>query len=204
MKRDPSGVRSADRPRRSFLVVLSRGGPPPGRYHDRVPPQHQRPARPLPRPIRAVLVEHVRYNCAGDFAVAWADFEPAAQGQGADDAFGFVVAVPPRCRVPERPLPPEMAEAFGAGVLAQWKEEGGGACPFAVRVILRDAIWDDTFSKSASFRMAGAFAAYEALTSLAEGRPPSPVVTSPIRRESRRPQMRRLPALPAPRRLDVE
>jgi len=142
-----------------------------------------RPALPRPPlPPRALRGVHVRYilqGACGPFAVTWTDVEPLPDGAGADDLV-LVDDLPEETAqdgsFPEKsgPLPEEYREAFFTGVREAMERKGRGRPPFAVRVVLRDAVWHLVDSSEHGFRLAGVYTVLETLACFKEGRDPRP------------------------------
>ncbi|MFC4565555.1 hypothetical protein ACFO4E_27170 [Nocardiopsis mangrovi] len=128
----------------------------------------------LPRAVPGVYVRHImQTGCPGYFAMVWADAEPLP-GDAAED-IAFTDDLPARPADGREPLPPEFTAAFGTGVRDALALRGGGRSPFAVHVVLRDALWHEVDSNEYAFRAAGRLAAKEILDCVAEGRAPRPV-----------------------------
>ncbi|NYJ33020.1 hypothetical protein [Nocardiopsis aegyptia] len=127
------------------------------------------PLPPLPRPVRGVHVRAVLQTaCPGYFALVWLDAEP---GHGGTD-MEFADGLPDTS--PREFLPAEFRSAFAKGVREGLARLGGGRSPYAVRIVLRDALWSEIDSNTRSFEAAGGYAATEILACVREGRDPRP------------------------------
>ena len=135
---------------------------------------------PLPRPVIGVFVRQIiQTACPGHFAVVWADAEPFPEAATAGEAVEFVDDLPTGCYDvcgrTEAPLPAEFVTAFEQGFQEGWRLRGRGRPPYAVRVVLRDAIWHEIDSNPWGFQAAGRHAAGEVLDCVREGREPRQV-----------------------------
>ncbi|MEU3137841.1 hypothetical protein ABZ645_00565 [Nocardiopsis alba] len=148
---------------------------------------------PLPRPITGVFVRQVvQTACPGHFALMWLDAAPPPEGAETDRAVDVVDDLPPLCREPLAPLPGDFARAFAEGFRRRWSILGPDRSPpYAVRIVLRDALWHEVDSNTHGFERAGVLAADEILSCVREGRPPRPA-GRPVRPDARIPPMPRL------------
>ncbi|GAA1461892.1 hypothetical protein NE857_13570 [Nocardiopsis exhalans] len=127
------------------------------------------PLPPLPRPVTGVFVTNVMWTaCPGYYALVWLDAEPTHNGTD----FEFVDALPPTCPHPDEPLPAVFRQYFAQGVRETLEARGRGRSPYATRIVLRDAVWDEVNSNPWSFEVAARHAAREILDCVWEERGP--------------------------------
>ncbi|WP_017592905.1 hypothetical protein [Nocardiopsis potens] len=131
------------------------------------------PRPPLPpRALRGVYVRYVFQGACGPFAITWADVEPLPGGADAEDL--VLVDDLPEEGGPDGPLPEEYRDAFFEGVRQVLERKGRGRPPYALKVVLRDAVQHLVDSSEHGFRMAGVYTVLEALACFEEGRDPRP------------------------------
>ena len=121
----------------------------------------------------------IQTACPGHFAVVWLDAEPLPEAASAHEAVEFVDDLPTEChevrQCAKAPLPAEFVTALEDGFRRGWRLRGGGAPPYTVRVLLRDALWHDIDSNRSGFEQAGRVAAGEVLECVRQGRAPRQV-----------------------------